>query len=1028
MFRKILTYCVFLCASVVHAQSEELSFERLGLEDGLSQSVVTDIAQDSSGFLWFSTQDGLNRYDGYEFKVFKGNPTDSNSIRDNWIAYIVISDDSTMWVGSERDGLFKFSLNNYEFQRVIYDSINTGKKTTYIRNLELDDNHNLYIGTWGEGLFIMNLLSHKVINLQYDPNDSNSLIDNRVRSLYIENKENIWIGTTNGLNHFNPETNIHTHFSHNPANINSLSDNYVISIGSDSLGSLFIGTRLGLNILDKSGTFHRFSQNQNNPRGITGGAILDIFENSDGKVWLATHDAGVILIENNRSNYQDLEITNFYYAKNNLESISANYVRTIFKDKDNILWFGTWGASISKLDLKPPKFHHVKQNSENANSIKGSFTRAFFIDSKNRFWVGFDEGIVNFCDENQEQYINVEFEINSESKEAKCFNEDNDGTIWLGTKSGLWRYNEERNRFEYNNISKQISDAPKFLAIFSIEKFDDFLLLSSSAGLLYYNIKKNLAKRVLSDKPEENKLLNSYSSNTIKGSNGNYWISAHRYFVYKVSFKRNGNSDLVVDSFTSFSPGKDLPEGSYRVNFILESNDGDIWFATSYGLFKLNPVSGKMDKFLENDGLPNNITYSIAEDSDGNIWVATNLGLSKISKKNGELSFRNYDVSDGLQSNEFNQATVLKAPNGVLYFGGINGFNYFDPAEVIDNPNKPQIALTSIKIFNNEVSHVQQKIRDKRFFVNYSDNMFSFDFAALEFTNPKMNEFSYKLDGFDKAWIRSGYSRTATYTNISPGEYILYAKASNNDGVWSYAEEMLRIIVIPPYWMTWWFRSIVIFFLLMSAWYFYHNRVQYLLKMERLRTKISSDLHDEVGSMLTQISINADLLQYVTDPAKVKKTTATIISKSGEVINMMRDVIWSIDSRNDNLGSLVDRIQQFAVTFLNQKNIKLIFENAIEGREKSLKVDFRQNVMLILKEAVNNSVKYSESNKIKIFLSSKNRQFQMEITDFGIGLDLENIKRKSGLKNMVMRAEQIGARISFINKDGFTISLIKEKF
>lgn len=319
-----------------------------------------------------------------------------------------------------------------------------------------------------------------------------------------------------------------------------------------------------------------------------------------------------------------------------------------------------------------------------------------------------------------------------------------------------------------------------------------------------------------------------------------------------------------------------------------------------------------------------------------------------------------------------------------------------------------------------------KKLKNNTLEVSYFQNILSFTFAALEFTDPERNNYKYLLEGFHDTWIDLENFRYATFTNLDPGNYKLKVIASNNDGIWNDQPAVLSIIVTPPFYRTYWFYTLVLSIILFVAYRFYYIKIQRKLEMDKLRLKIASDLHDEVGSSLSQIAINASMINYETDIDKIKKKGEIIQTKSGAMINVMNDVIWSIDSRNDKLESLTDRIKSTAIDLASSKEIKIDFHIRISNPQRNLKVTLRQNIFLILKEAINNAVKYSGADLLTIKISENSDKLIMSVVDNGFGLPDEIASKGSGLKNMKHRAELIDGKINFINDNGLTVQLIVE--
>ena len=463
---------------------------------------------------------------------------------------------------------------------------------------------------------------------------------------------------------------------------------------------------------------------------------------------------------------------------------------------------------------------------------------------------------------------------------------------------------------------------------------------------------------------------------------------------------------------------------------IYEDAQGALWLGTVSGLNKLvlgegaAPQTPSFTRYTEKDGLPNDFIYGILGDAEGNLWLSTNKGLSKFNDRLPPgKKFRNYDVQDGLQNNEFNVGAYHRGHSGALYFGGVNGFNIFFEQRVKDNSHAPPVVLTAFRVFNEEVALDTAVAEIKTLALSHQQNFFSFDFAALDFTQPEKNRYAYKMEGFDRDWVQAETRRYASYTNLDPGQYVFRVKGANNDGVWNENGAAVKITIRPPFWKTWWFRLLAAAAAFGALSLLYRYRVSRLLEMERLRVRIASDLHDDIGSTLTKISLHSELIQHSADAGEIKESLRKIGAMSRELITTMSDIVWSIDARNDTMGDLVDRMREFAAGVLPAKAIAFSFDATALVLPQKLPVNVRQNVYLIFKEAVNNITKHAEASHVAIQLKSSNGTFSMTVSDDGKAWRDDENQTGQGLRNMRMRAERIGGRLEIYRDPGYTVSL-----
>jgi signal transduction histidine kinase len=407
------------------------------------------------------------------------------------------------------------------------------------------------------------------------------------------------------------------------------------------------------------------------------------------------------------------------------------------------------------------------------------------------------------------------------------------------------------------------------------------------------------------------------------------------------------------------------------------------------------------------------------QDDNGFYWISSDRGINKLDPRSFKV--KNYTTADGLQSNEFNSNAALKTSSGDFYFGGVNGFNVFRPLALREDKTPPTLVLESYAI------------HDKKFparpsvALAHDENYLSFTFAALEFSAPDKIKYRYRLEGFENEWNDAGNKREATYTNLDPGNYTFQVKAANPDGYWTEPGVSLAITIDPPFWKTWWFTTFMVIVTASLMYAFHRYRLYQSLKVERLRNKIASDLHDEVGSSLTRISIYSDLLQNEKAMGESQGYLKNINALSREVVSTMSDIVWSIDNRSDTMGALVMRMKDYATEVLQSKNIELEFKTDLK-ENVPLDPAQKQNIYLIFKEALNNIVKHAAATRVSVMLSNSDGEFSLQIRDNGKGCTANISSKGHGLRNMQRRAQAIGGEFYFKNTDGTTVLVKRNAF
>jgi two-component sensor histidine kinase len=449
-----------------------------------------------------------------------------------------------------------------------------------------------------------------------------------------------------------------------------------------------------------------------------------------------------------------------------------------------------------------------------------------------------------------------------------------------------------------------------------------------------------------------------------------------------------------------------------------------LWIGTSGGGVNCFDVkSEKVTRYSMRDGLANDVVYGILSDNNGSLWMSTNNGLSKFDSE--RKNFHNYNVNDGLQGNEFNRYAFCKTKDGILFFGGVNGFNYFDPAELNDSSTMPNVMITDFRIKNQPVSFQSKNsslskpvyLTDK-ITLPYRDNMISFDFVSFDFTNPGKNLYKYRLEGFDRDWVSSGTQHSATYTNLDPGTYTLKISASNGDGVWNENGRSLQLVILPPWYMTWWFRLTVVIVIVTAAYWFYRYRINQTLKLQAVRNRIASDLHDEIGSNLSNISIFSNVAQQNENNSATASMLQRITEYTQLSMEAMSDIVWMINTRNDRFENIMVRMRTLAAEIFEATNWRLHMQFDEKLYNLNMNMEERKNFYLIYKEAINNIAKYAECKDVWISMALDHSKILLEIKDNGKGFDVENIGEGNGLVNMKKRAEMLKGKLTITSKRG----------
>jgi ligand-binding sensor domain-containing protein/serine phosphatase RsbU (regulator of sigma subunit) len=754
--RVISLLCVVLGALPAPAQ-DGFMFDHLTVKHGLSQGTVICILQDRQGFMWFGTQDGLNRFDGYRFSVFKKDPADSSTLNDNFILSIAEDTSGTLWIGTlNAPGILnRFDRVTQTFTHVPADSVNlAGMRVGAARPDYRDPAGVRWFGTLGEGLKRFDPNTGKTTSFKHDPGNAASIASDNVYSVVGDHFGMIWLGTRDGLDRLDPKTGIFVHYKHDPKNPASISDDWVWPILEDRNGLLWVGTfRGGLNLLDRaSGRFSRYRHDDAKPRGLAGDRLYSLYQDRSGMIWTGLGDLGVDRFHP--------EMTAFrHYRKDptNPSGLSEDNITALFVDRSGIVWIGT-RTGLNRWDRSSGRFSQYPQTGPKAIGAN-----------------------------------------------AQCFLEDRSGTVWLGNlSSGLDRLETKTGQIiTYRNSPldpRSISDN-RIYALCE-DRGGNIWIGTYGEGLNRFDRKTGTFTRYAPNASVPGSLAAAGIWALLEDRDGRLWVGTSGGGVDRF--------DPTTGEFAHHQRDANNPQ-SISDNMILclfEDRSGTLWVGTTGGLNRMDRQTGAFESFREKDGLANDMVFGILEDGNGNLWMSTNKGISRLDPRTRTI--RNFDFNDGLQGDEFNQGAYAKDPRtGEMFFGGANGFNVFHPNRVKDNPFVPPVVFSSFIRYNTDDEEgrpIEEKGIDAKpaIVLSYKDNVANFEFAALNFYSTFKNRYAYKLEGYSDNWIQLGTDRRATFTNLDGGDYILRVRGSNNDGVWNNEGASLALRVNPPWWKTNW--------------------------------------------------------------------------------------------------------------------------------------------------------------------------------------------------------------------------------
>lgn len=883
-----------------------IKFDHYSLEQGLSQVSVNCIIQDKYGFLWIGTDDGLNKFDGYKFTVYRNNPEDETSLSRNHIWSIYEDKAGNLWIGTFGGGLNKFNRHTEKFEHFYADKENTNSlQSNDVYSIIGDSDNNLWIGTIGGGLHKFNLENKTFTNYQFKQTDESSLSNNNIYSIFKDSFNNIWIGTFGGgLNRIefsNDKKNLKfIRYKNNPNNKKSISNNFIRSICEDSKGNLWIATdRGGLNKLDLNKfyngqtVFNHYRHHSHNPESISKDVIYSVFADSKNNVWIGSGGEGL-----NKLNYSNNTFSRYKTQPENPQSLSNNFVRVLFEDLSGNLWIGTGGKGLSKFSLSTGKIKHYKHSPNNLRGLSNNYVYPIYEDSKKNIWIGTDGGLnlFNPVSGKFKSYKNKPENPNSLGYNfIRALIEDKNGNLWIGTYgSGLDKFDIKSNSFKHykSNINDKKTISDGYVRDILIDSKGNFWV-GTQNGLNLFNSETGEFTRIYNNPKDSTSLCNNNIRVLYEDSNANLWIGTN-LGVNKLDLNNFNKSNLNKISFIHYSHNQN-ETGSLNHNITLsiyEDQQKNIWIATVAGINKIsNPSNSQqisVKHYSTKNGLPNNVVYSILEDENKNLWLSTNKGISKFNPET-EI-FKNYDQKNGLQSNEFNASAALKHSNGDFYFGGVNGLNVFNPDSLKENISIPPVIITELLLFN-EIENVRNSniltksiTHSEELVLDYTDYIFAFEFSALNYDQPDKNKYAYKLEGLHEDWINTdSKNRRATFTNLEDGEYLFRVKACNSDGYWNDEGHSIKVTILPPMWKSWWANLLYLFTILFCLYLLFLSQKKKVFQKQR-----ELDLEKQFSEKLELY--NKTLEEKVDERTKELKTA----TNNAEEANRLKTELLSI--------------------------------------------------------------------------------------------------------------------------------------
>jgi signal transduction histidine kinase/ligand-binding sensor domain-containing protein len=1006
-------------------------FQHYNVDDGLSQGSVGSILQDHHGFMWIGTYDGLNRYDGITFTVYRHRPNDSTSLFDNRITCLYEDRDNILWVGTGQ-GLCRFDPATDSFIRIYYAPDVAGKGTTgdvaCVNETYVDSSKIIWVSTLNNFCFLDDS-SRALRPVQFDVAHMRIQRAGGFSRIVQDGRNRLYVGTNGGFFRFNPHTKaaedsvllfqegINSFAVHSDATgsvlwvgggdyltkmdktTDEILQRWPITVNDlikDHRGRIWVGTNNGLMRVSNNGqeleVVARYASGSDD--ALTEQNVASLCEDASGSIWIGTIN-GL-----NRMDESAAAFSLYRHDPKNPNSLCNDFVMPITEDHNGTIWFGTLGAGVSALDLSGT-FTHMKFDSLNNKSFTNNNVRSLLYDRAGILWIGVSNTLHAFDPQtmSMKRFSMTPLDDPTFWTEAMC--EARDGTIWAAAgREGLIKIERlggggatARVRQSEYSVTQNGYRFTSYPIEHNVTRSNAFVVFEDRHGTIWLG---------------KDNGLQSFNPGSEKG----------RLYVHNDADSTSLSSSIVWSIYQDPDDTSDI-----------------LWIGTHEGLNKFDIRTGRCIRYAAQEGFPSSCVYGILRDDEGRFWLSTNHGLTCFDDRQPEgMKFENYDAGDGVQGNEFNRRSFCRLRNGEFLFGGTHGVTRFNPLRIHRNPFVPPVVITSFTKFDRKMNFDRAVAEVQEIRLKYDETVFAFEFASLNYTHPQKNHYAYMMEGFEKEWNYSGTRHYASYTHLDPGSYVFKVKASNNDRVWNEQGSAVRIVIDPPYWKTWWFTGLVSLSMATALLFLYRLRVRSLEKeklmqqefskrlmesQENERKRIAGELHDSLGQDLLVVRNRALLgLKEETMSEHVRSQLDQINAVATQALNNVREISHDLRPYQlDRLG-LAKAIKALAPGVAGSSSIQIALD--IGPIDEAIGKDRAIHIYRIVQEGINNILKHSEATSATVKVHAAEHDIRMEISDNGKGMPPGRSDGRAGfgLIGITERVNALKGKVAIDSKTG----------